>query len=189
MNFQMKNFLRLSSATLLSITTGLVFAGNLKLDNAKSNLQITFKQMEVPVQASFKRYAVIIDLNEKQIEQSKAQVEIDMNSLELPAPEYNKEVQKKEWFNAAQFPKATFTSTAMKLVAPGKLQVSGNLTIKGKVVATSFPLSYKADGTGQLFEGSLPIKRLAFGIGDGEWKDTSMVADEVVIKFKVVTTK
>ncbi|WP_230404422.1 MULTISPECIES: YceI family protein [Undibacterium] len=189
MNFQMKNFLRLSSATLLSITTGLVFAGSLKLDNAKSSLQITFKQMEVPVQASFKRYAVIIDLNEKQIEQSKAQVEIDMNSLELPAPEYNKEVQKKEWFNAAQFPKATFTSTAMKLIAPGKLQVSGNLTIKGKVVATSFPLSYKADGTGQLFEGSLPIKRLAFGIGDGEWKDTSMVADEVVIKFKVVTTK
>jgi polyisoprenoid-binding protein YceI len=31
----------------------------------------------------------------------------------------------------------------------------------------------------------LPIKRLAFGIGEGEWKDTSIVADEVVIKFRV----
>lgn len=189
MNFQMKNFLRISSVSLLSLTAGLVFANSLKLDNSKSSVQITFKQMDVPVQASFKRYAVNIDLNEKQIEQSKALVEIDMNSLELPAPEYNKEVQKKEWFNAAQFPKATFTSTAMKLISPGKLQVSGNLSIKGKVVATSFPLTYKADGTGQAFEGSLPIKRLTFGIGDGEWKDTSMVADEVVIKFKVVTTK
>lgn len=189
MNLHMKNFLRLSSAGLLCFTTSLVLADNLKLDNAKSNLQITFKQMEVPVQASFKRYTVSIDLNEKQIEQSKTQVEIDMNSLELPAPEYNSEVRKKEWFNAAQFPKATFVSTSMKLISPGKLQVSGNLSIKGKVIATSFPLNYKTEGTQQSFEGSLPIKRLVFGIGDGEWKDTSMVADEVIIKFKVVTTK
>jgi len=36
-----------------------------------------------------------------------------------------------------------------------------------------------------VFEGQLPIKRLAFNIGEGEWKDTSMVADEVVIKFRV----
>ena len=66
-------------------------------------MQITFKQMEVQVQANFKRFSANIELNEKQIEQSKAQVEIDMNSFELPAPEYNKEVQKKEWFNSAQF--------------------------------------------------------------------------------------
>ncbi|TFW09797.1 polyisoprenoid-binding protein, partial [Oxalobacteraceae bacterium OM1] len=30
---------------------------------------------------------------------------------------------------------------------------------------------------------------LAFNIGEGEWKDTSMVADEVLIKFRVVTTQ
>lgn len=189
MNLQMKKFLRLGCAGLLCLASHLVFAGNLKLDSAKSNLQITFKQMEVPVQANFKRYLINIDLNEKQLEQSKALVEIDMSSLELPAPEYNQEVQKKEWFNTAQFPKASFTSTAMKLTAPGKLQVTGTLSIKGKAITTSFPLTYKAEGAQQSFEGSLPIKRLAFGIGDGEWKDTSMVADEVVIKFRVVTTK
>ena len=38
----------------------------------------------------------------------------------------------------------------------------------------------------QVFEGIVPIKRLVFGIGDGEWKDTSVVADEVVIKFRIV---
>ena len=32
----------------------------------------------------------------------------------------------------------------------------------------------------------LPIKRLAFKIGDGEWADTSMVADEVQVRFKLV---
>ena len=38
-----------------------------------------------------------------------------------------------------------------------------------------------------LLEGALPIKRLAFNVGEGDWKDTSMVADEVVIKFHIVT--
>jgi polyisoprenoid-binding protein YceI len=49
----------------------------------------------------------------------------------------------------------------------------------------TFPINVKAEGGKQVFEGQLPIKRLAFNIGEGEWKDTSMVADEVVIKFRI----
>ena len=33
--------------------------------------------------------------------------------------------------------------------------------------------------------GVLPIKRLAFKIGEGDWADTSMVADDVQVKFKL----
>ena len=36
--------------------------------------------------------------------------------------------------------------------------------------------------------GTFAIKRLDFKIGDGDWKDTSMVADPVQIKFKLVLT-
>ncbi|MFP3247765.1 MAG: polyisoprenoid-binding protein, partial [Paraburkholderia sp.] len=32
-------------------------------------------------------------------------------------------------------------------------------------------------------------KRSQFDIGTGEWKDTSVVADDVVIKFHIVATK
>jgi len=50
-------------------------------------------------------------------------------------------------------------------------------------------MSVKKEGATHVFEGSLPIKRLAFSIGDGTWKDTSVVADEVIIKFRVVGTQ
>ena len=93
---------------------------------------------------------------------------------------------KKEWFNAAQFPKASFVSTGMKAGAAGSLNVSGKLTIKGKTTDVNFPLTVKKEGNNTVFDGTLPIKRLVFNIGDGEWKDTSTVADEVVIKFHVV---
>ena len=36
--------------------------------------------------------------------------------------------------------------------------------------------------------GLLPIKRLAFKIGENEWADTSMVADDVQVKFKLALT-
>lgn len=164
-------------------------AANLQVDPAKSTVHVVFKQMNVPVQAQFKRFTASIDYNSAKPENSKAQVDIDAGSLNLPAPEYNAEVLKKEWLNAAQFPKASFTSTSMRSSGAGKLEVTGNLTIKGKTVVASFPLSIKTEGKSISFEGSLPIKRLTFNIGEGDWKDTDMIADDVLIKFKVVTNQ
>ena len=33
--------------------------------------------------------------------------------------------------------------------------------------------------------GSFTLKRLAFRIGDNEWADTSMLADDVQVRFKL----
>ncbi|MDE2430764.1 MAG: YceI family protein [Burkholderiales bacterium] len=178
---------RAIAATLALAFALPALAAIMKLDASKSQVGIVFKQMNVPVDAKFKKFSASIDYNEAKPESSKAAVEIDLASFDLGDPEYNKEVLKKEWFNTAQFPKANFVSSTMQAAGAGKLSVKGKLTIKGKTVDVSFPLSVKKDGANQVFDGSLPIKRLAFNIGEGEWKDTGMVADEVVIKFHVVT--
>jgi polyisoprenoid-binding protein YceI len=177
----------IKSLLLASVfASALVGAAPLKTDPARSSVSATFKQMGVPVEAKFKQFSAQIDYDAAKPAASKASVEIQTGSFDLGDPEYNKEVTKKEWFNAAQFPKATFVSTAIAPAGAGKLNVSGKLNIKGRSADVSFPLSVKAEGGKQVFEGQLPIKRLAFNIGEGEWKDTSMVADEVVIKFRVV---
>ena len=179
----MKPLRALVAASLFA--SALAGAAVLKTDPAKSSVTATFKQMGVPVEAKFKQFAAQIDYDAAKPAASKASVEIQTASLDLGDPDYNKEVAKKEWFNTAQFPKASFVSTAIAPAGAGKLNVSGKLTIKGRSANVSFPLSVKAEGGKQVFEGQLPIKRLAFNIGEGEWKDTSMVADEVVIKFRV----
>lgn len=170
----------------LSIAT-LAYAAALKPDVAKSSISATFKQMNVPVDAKFKRFTAQIDYDAAKPEASKATMELDVPSFDMGEAEYNSEVLKKEWFNAAQFPKATFVSTGMKAGAAGSLNVTGTLTIKGKANTVSFPLTVKKDGNNTVFDGQLPIKRLAYNIGEGEWKDTSTVADDVTIKFHVVT--
>ena len=161
-------------------------AAALKTDPAKSTVSAVFKQMNVPVEAKFKKFSAAIDYDAAKPDTSKATVEVETASLDVGEADMNKEVAKKEWFNAAQFPKATFVSSAIKSAGPGKLNVTGKLTIKGKATDVTFPLTVKADGGHQVFEGALPIKRLAYNVGEGEWKDTSMVADDVTIKFHVV---
>jgi polyisoprenoid-binding protein YceI len=175
------------AALLLGTALGAA-AAPLKTDPAKSTVSATFRQMNVPVEAKFNKFSAQIDYDAQRPDASTARVDIDTASLDLGEAEMNREVAKKEWFNATQFPKASFVSTAIRSTAPGKLAVTGKLTIKGKTADVSFPLTQKAQGAKQVFEGQLPIRRLAFNIGEGEWKDTSMVADEVVIKFRVTAT-
>ena len=161
------------------------WATPLKIDVAKSTVSAVFKQIGVAVESRFMKFGAQIDFDAASPDASKASVDIDVGSFDLGDPDYNREVLKKEWFNAAQFPKANFISTKIRGNGPGKLEVSGKLTIKGKTTEVSFPMSVKKEGALQVFEGSLPIRRLTFNIGDGEWKDTSVVADEVVIRFRV----
>ena len=178
--------LRWAAVVGACVALPVVAATALKTDPAKSSVTATFKQLNVPVDAKFKKFTAQVSYDAAKPETSTANVDIDVTSFDLGDPDYNKEVLKKEWFNAAQFPKATFVSSSIKPGAAGKLDVTGKLTIKGKTSDVSFPLSVKKDGASQVFEGVLPIKRLTYNIGEGEWKDTSMVADEVTIKFRVV---
>ena len=172
------------TAALLGVALAAT-AAPLKTDPAKSSVSAVFRQMNVPVESKFKKFSAAIDYDAAKPELAKAGVEIDTASLDLGDADMNKEVAKKEWFNSAQFPKATFVSSSIKPAGAGKLTVSGKLSIKGKSTDVSFPLTVKNEAGKQVFEGALPIKRLAYAVGEGEWKDTSMVADEVVIKFRV----
>ncbi len=175
-------------ASLLAVALAAT-AAPLKTDAAHSTVAAVFKQMNVPVEAKFKKFNAQIDYDPAKPDTAKASVEIETASLDVGDPDMNKEVAKKEWFNSAQFPKASFVSSGIKSAGPGKLTVAGKLSIKGKTADVSFPLAVKAEGGKQVFEGALPIKRLAYNIGEGEWKDTSMVADEVVIKFRVTAAQ
>ena len=184
--------MKLNRGALLAALLGVALAATaapLKTDPAKSSVSAVFKQMNVPVESQFKKFTAQIDYNAAKPELAKASVEIDTASLDVGDADMNKEVAKKDWFNSAQFPKASFVSSSIKPAGPGKLNVAGKLSIKGKSTDVAFPLMIKTEAGKQVFEGALPIKRLTYAVGEGEWKDTSMVADEVVIKFRVTAAQ
>jgi polyisoprenoid-binding protein YceI len=159
-----------------------------RLDAAQSSISATFKQMGVEVPVHFRKFDAQIEFDPANVVAAKAQISVDIASFDMGDAAYNAEVQKKEWLNGAQFPKATFTSTAIRSTAPDKLVCDGQLTIKGKTMPVSVPVTVKQQGKNRVFEGVLPIKRNDFNVGEGSWKATDVLLDEVKIKFKMTTT-
>ena len=155
---------------------------------AQSAVNFEAKQMGVPLKGHFKKFDAKIAFDAAKPEASKIHFSIDTGSATMGAKETDAELPKADWFNVAKFPQATFDSSAVKALGGGKFQVDGTLTIKGNAQKVSLPVTLTQSGATTTASGTLPLKRLTFKIGDGDWKDTSMVADEVTVQFKLALT-
>jgi polyisoprenoid-binding protein YceI len=174
------------AASLLSAAS-VAFAQQ-KLVPAQSEIVFVTKEMGVPVEGRFKRFDAQLTFDPTRPEASKMALTVDIASATLGAPETDAELPKATWFNTAKFPQATFRSSAVKSLGGGKFEVSGELGIKGLTRNVVVPVVVTQSGTATTATGTFPLKRLAFQIGQNEWADTSMLADDVQVKFKFAMT-
>jgi len=152
----------------------------------QSSIGFTSKQMGVPVDGHFARWDAQLDFSPSQPAAGHVAFTIETASATFGSPETDAEVVKPEWFGVQKFPQATFKSSAIKATGSQAYLVDGQLTIKGKSQAVQVPVKLAPGAAGvTMATGSFPIKRTAFAIGEGEWGDTSLVADEVTVKFKL----
>jgi polyisoprenoid-binding protein YceI len=152
---------------------------------AQSSIGFVTRQMGGTVEGSFSRWTAQIALDPKKPEAGRASFSVQTGSASFGAPETDAEVPKPAWFNVPQFPQANFQSTAIKSAGPGKLEVSGKLSIKGQTRDVVVPVALTQAGGVTTATGAFTIRRLDFKVGEGEWADTSLVADEVQVKFKL----
>lgn len=157
-----------------------------KVQLDKSNIVFVSRQMNVPVEGMFKKFSGNIRINPAKPETGLAQIEIELGSIDAGSMEANEEVTGKNWFNVAEFPRANFVSSAVKALGGGKYEATGKMTIKGKSMEVRAPFTLKEDKGVLNIDGSFALKRLDFAIGSGLWSDTSVVADEVQIRFHFV---
>lgn len=152
---------------------------------AGSEIAFTTKQLGVPVEGKFTKFTAQIALDPKKPETGSVAFTIDTGSARFGTAELDAEVPKATWLNVPKFPQATFQSSAIKATGPGKFEVAGKLTIKGSTRDVTVPVQLAQAGATSTASGSFAIKRLAFKVGEGEWTDTSMLADDVQIRFKL----
>jgi polyisoprenoid-binding protein YceI len=157
-----------------------------QLQTAGSDISFTTKQMGVPVEGKFSKFSAQIALDPKAPQSGSVSFAIDTGSARFGSAELDAEVPKATWLNAPKFPQATFQSSSIKAAGPGKFEVSGKLGIKGATQDVVVPVQVTQAGAVSTATGSFTIKRLDFKIGEGEWTDTSLLGNDVVVKFKLV---
>jgi polyisoprenoid-binding protein YceI len=155
---------------------------------AASEIAFQVKQSGVPIDGRFRRFDAQLALDPKAPQGGTATISVDTASATVGFAESDAELPRANWFDSARFPQAVFKSSAIKPLGAGKLQVLGTLAIKGTSRELSVPVTIVRNGEQSTATGEFTVKRLGFRIGENEWADVSLVADDVRVRFKLVFT-
>lgn len=173
-------------AAVVSLMMTTSVSAQQKLLLGQSYIDFTIKQMGVPLDGKFSKFEASVAFDAKKPEAGKISLSVDLSSAAVGDAETSNELRKPDWFNAAKFPMATFTSTAIRSTGPGRLDVAGVLTMKGtaRPVVAQVTLTPGIGGI-TTAQGTFALKRNDFKIGEGDWTDVSIIANDVFVKFKL----
>ena len=171
----------------LALLLGAAPAGAQGLLPDKSEIRFVSKQMGVNVEGKFRKWKADIVFLPRDLARSKAELDIDLGSIDLASDESETEIRSPLWFDTRKFPTAHFASTSIRSVGGDRYEVAGRLTLKGITKDVVVPIAYKRDATGNaVAEGSFPLRRTDYKIGEGMWADTELVGDDVIVKVRMV---
>src|SRR5215207_3297479 len=157
------------------------------LDPARSALKFQFKQAGADNQGRFRKFGALLSFGDANLAASKLEVTIDVNSLDTGDEERDAVLRDADLFNVAKFPQARFKASKITLTAAGRYEASGTLTIRDATRNVRVPFEFRtANEQGVLagyMTGRVPINRLDFGVGQGEWQATDQVANQVNVTF------
>ena len=157
-----------------------------RVDVARSTIRFVPVLMGTKTEGSFKKFTAQIRFDPEKPAQAQAKAEVDLQSFDIGFDEATEEALGPNWFDIKRTPKATFVSTQVKALGSDKFELSGNLTIRNQTRPVHFPvtLTREANGSARL-DGLLVIKRLDFGLGQGQWAGTGTVANDVTVQLRL----
>jgi polyisoprenoid-binding protein YceI len=118
-------------ATALSLPTAAA-TSTWQIDPAHSAAQFAVKHLTIStVRGAFTSVKGTAQFDDKDIAKSSVEVAIDVNSVDTRQPDRDKDLRSDHFFDAEHFPTITFKSKRIEQLSPGKLRITGDLTIHG----------------------------------------------------------
>lgn len=138
---------------------------------------------------SFRRWDAAIRFDPANLAGSTAVVTLDMTSAVTGDSGRDEALPLDDWFAAKRFPKATFTARSFKALGANRYQAVGDLTIRGVTKPLTLPFTLVITGGVAKMNASVGLNRLAFGVGQGEWKTTEVVPGTVTVNISLTARR
>jgi polyisoprenoid-binding protein YceI len=162
------------------------------LDAARGSLEFTFQQAGAQNKGKFTRFAVSFDFSPDNLAGSRLEVTVEIGSLDTGDKERDDTLRGADLFAVAKFPQAHFAASQFNKTASG-YEALGKLTIRGVTRDARVPFTFRtADEHGVAvgyMSGKTTVRRLDFGVGQGEWNSTEWVGNEVGVSFALRLTE
>lgn len=152
----------------------------------KSSLYFKAIQNNAPIKGEFKTFTGQIDFDQQALNKSHVDIVVDTASVSTSFKDVSDGLKTAEWFDIKAFPKATFSAADFKKINDKDYEAQGKLTLRDKTLPLTLYFTFeKYTDKEAIVTGHAKLKRTEFGVGQGEWKKTDGVKDDVEINFKI----
>ena len=133
----------------------------------------------------FPGFSTRLSFDPAQLAGSKLDVTIPLAAATTANTDYDNELRGEAFFDTAKFAQARYTATTFRSLGGNRYAADGTLSLHGvsKPVTLTFTWT---PGVKPVLSGKATVKRLDFGVGGGDWADTSLLPNEIAVSTKVI---
>jgi polyisoprenoid-binding protein YceI len=134
----------------------------------------------------FERFEATIRFDPSDLGHSSLLVVVDVLGARTGDTDRDAALQGSNFFQTTRWPKGTFTSTGIKSLGGGRYEATGTLMLRdvNRDVRVQFRFDPPAPSGGAAhMVGSANVRRLEFGVGQGDWRSTEWLDDAVRVEF------
>ncbi len=159
------------------------------VDKAASSIRFSSSFSGTAFDGNFKSWNADIHFDPANLAASSVTVTIDTGSIATGNADRDQALPTDAFFDAAKFPRAVYAAHAFRGLGGGRYQAIGTLTIRGVSKPLVLPFSLAITGPRAHLTANLAINRLAFGVGQDEWRKTDVVPATVGLQIAVNAQK
>jgi polyisoprenoid-binding protein YceI len=181
--------LRLAVLALLAVLGASVQAVEYNAIAAdKSRLSFVYRQMGVPLDGEFRKFAAQIAFDPTKPAAARASIDVDLAGVDAGSAEANDELAGKAWFNSKAFPVARFVASGVKPLGGNRYAATGQMSLKGRSQTVNVEFTLTPQGSTGALDGRFILRRADFSVGEGVWADFGTVANEIEVRFHLLAT-
>jgi polyisoprenoid-binding protein YceI len=147
-------------------------------------LEFVGVQAGADFKGNFHQFSAAVDFSPDALANSRIDVQVDLKSVDSMDKDRDTTIRGPDIFDVAHSPTAHYVTRSFSKTAAGYSAV-GALTLRGVTKDVPIEFKFTPGAAGAKLEGTARLKRLEFGAGQGDWKSTEWVADEVKISFSL----
>ena len=136
------------------------------------------------IEGEFNKVASSVFLDFDKLTESYVEIVVNIESLDTEKQTQKQVMLSEDILDATNHKRARFISQEITHLSKDRYFIKGILTIRGISRSISIPFTKKSE---KLILGKTSIDRRWFGIGRGEWKDSSKLAHKVHLRYSLST--
>lgn len=134
---------------------------------------------------TFPGFSTKVSFDPANLASAKLDVSIPLAGAKTGSEDRDSTLQTHDFFNVARFAQARYTASTIRSLGNGQYAADGTLQLRGVSKPVTLTFSW-TPGARPVLSGKAMVKRLDFGIGQGDWADTGAIPDAVAISTRVV---